>query len=39
MNTYTQEINKLYKWANENGLLRSSDESSFGFIKNKNKEI
>lgn len=37
MQKYTKEIDKLYDWATENGLMRLSDESSFGFPKDKNK--
>ena len=37
MQKHTKEIDKLYNWAIENGLIKLSDESSFGFPKDKSK--
>lgn len=37
MQKHTKEIDKLYDWATENSLIRLSDESSFGFLKDKSK--
>ena len=37
MNNCTKEIDNLYNWALENHLIRLSDDSSFGFPKDKRK--
>ena len=37
MSNYIEEIDTIYDWANENSLMRLTDESSFGFPKDKNK--
>ena len=37
MSNYIKEIDIIYDWANENSLMRLTDESSFGFPKDKNK--
>lgn len=37
MSKYKKEIDTLYDWATENRLIRLSEESSFGFLKDKSK--